>query len=413
MRVEVIDTVDRLAQIELAWDELYKADPYAHIYLSSQFITMAAMKAVGKFRVIAAWSDEGRCVGLLPLVVTIRWSKTERWLYNVLDMLGHVFDADYTGILCDPNLETQVCKAFAAQISKMPSGRIVLNYFDGPASRLNTFTGAFAPDLFETKVNAQFINHGQTNNLICPYIELPETFEQYLGGLSSNARQKLRRLLRQAQSDPSLKITRSRPETYTQDVAILSQLWYQKHVHQKGEKRAAHLADLFKEVILLGLAAGTVYLAILWRAGKPVAAQANYIDLVKRQALFHVGGRDETVRDLSAGLMLQAHCIRWAIANGLLRYDFTIGNEPYKYSLGAQDRQIASAEVFTKTGANVTGRLDDSFRDDVLAIIRKFIREDRRDDAYIAAEQALFVWPDLEPGRDAKVFISNIGIDRS
>lgn len=408
MRIEIIDTVDRLAEIELAWDELYKADPYAHFYLSSQFIRMTAMKATGKFRVIAAWSDDERCIGLLPLVVTIRWSKTKRCLYNVIDMLGHVFDADYTGILCDPTVETQVCTAFASHVSQMASGRIILNYFSGPISRMNAFTRAFDPNLFETKKNEHFINDGQTNNLICPYIELPETFEQYLSALSSNTRQKLRRLLRQLETDPSLKITRSRPETYPQDVAILSKLWYQKHVPEKGEKRAAHLANLFQEVIMLGLAAGSVYLAILWRAGTPVAAQANYIDLVKRDALFHVGGRDETVRDLSAGLMLQAHCIRWAIANGLKRYDFTVGNEPYKYSLGAQDRQIASAEVFTTTGINTTGRLDESFRENVLAIIAKFIREGRKDDAQTAATQALLVWPDLEPRGDAKALMSNI-----
>lgn len=342
------------------------------------------------------------------MVVTIRWSKTKRCLYNVLDMLGHVFDADYTGILCDPQFEAHVCTAFAEKVSQMPSGRIILNYFDGPTSRLQAFKSAFSTVLFETKDNEHFINDGQTNNLICPYIELPETFSQYLDALSSNARQKLRRLMRQLESDQSLKITRSRPETYTQDVAILSKLWYQKHVHEKGEQRATQLAELFKEVVMLGLAAGVVYLAIAWRAEKPVAAQANYIDLVKRRALFHVGGRDDAVRGFSAGLMLQAHCIRWAIANGMKCYDFTVGNEPYKYSLGAQDRHIASAEVFTKTGMNVTERLDDSCREDVLSIIRRFIRKERSEDAHIAAKQALLAWPDLEPGCDPKALIANI-----
>lgn len=405
MRIEVIDTIRRLAECALDWDELYKADPHAHFYLSSQFISAAATQAAGRFRILTVWSDDGRCVGLLPLVVTIRWSKKKRRLYNVLDMLGHVFDADYTGILCDPQFETQVCKAVAGHVSQMECGRIILNYFSGPPSRLQAFTSAFEPAVFETQTNEHFINNGQANNLICPYIALPETFSQYLGGLRSSGRQKLRKLLRQLGSDPSLKMTRSRPETYPRDVAILSDLWYQKHVQDKGEKRAAHLADLFKEAVMLGLADGTVYLAILWRGGTPVAAQANYIDHVKRQMLFHVSGRDESVRDISAGLMLHAHCIRWAIANGLKRYDFTIGNEPYKYSLGATDRQIASVEVFTKTGVNVGGRLEESCREDVLAIVRRFMRQDRTDDAHIAAGQALLVWPDLEPRGDAQALV--------
>ncbi len=404
---EIIESIERLFEIELDWDELYRADPHSHLYLSSDFLCSVAIRVAGKFRILTAWSDDNRCIGLLPLIVTTRWSKSGRCLINVLDMLGHVFDADYTGILCDPESEVQVCQAFAGEISKMAFGRIILNYFSGPVSRLDAFTSAFDPGVFETRANEHLINDGQTNNLICPYIDLPGSFSDYLTGLSANSRQKLRRLLRQLDSDPSLKLKKSRPETYTEDVTILSKLWYLKHAEQKGQKRAARLAELFKEVVMLGLANGMVYLAILWRDGKPIAAQANYIDKTKRQALFHVAGRDDSVRDLSVGLMLQAHCIRWAIANGLERYDFTIGNEPYKYSLGGVDREIVSAEVFTKTGTNITDRLDKSCREDVLQLIRQYAAQGRDVDARTAARQATTTWPDLTLDGDLSALISN------
>ena len=395
MHIEIIETIERLVEIELDWDELYKADPHAHLYLSSDFLCSVAIRTAGKFRILTAWSEDNRCVGLLPLIVMTRWNKSQGCLTNVLDMLGHVFDADYTGILCDPEFEVQVCRAFAGEVSQMMFARIVLNYFSGPASRLDAFTSAFDPGIFERKANEHLINDGQTNNRICPYVDLPDSFPDYLASLSANSRQKLRRLLRQLDSDPSLKVKKSRPETFTQDVTVLSKLWYLKHAEQKGQKRAARLADVFKEVMMLGLANGMVYLAILYRDGKPVAAQANYIDRARREVLFHVAGRDDSVRDLSVGLMLQAHCIRWAIANGLKRFDFTIGNEPYKYSLGGVDREIYSAEVLAKTGANVSGRLDQSCREEVLQLIRRFAAKGRDEDARAAAGQAVLTWSDL------------------
>lgn len=407
MRTEIIDTIERLFEIELDWDELYKADPHAHVYLSSDFLCTVAIRVAGKFRILTAWSDDDRCIGLLPLIVTTRWSQSGQCLTNGLDMLGHVFDADYTGILCDPAFETQVCKAFGAEISQMPHARIVLNYFSGPASRLDSFTDAFDPGTFEVKANEHLINDGQTNNRICPYIDLPDSFSDYLVGLSANSRQKLRRLLRQLDSDPGLKIRKSRPETYTQDVTVLSKLWYLKHAGQKGQKRASRLAELFKEVVMLGLANGMVYLAILWRDGKPIAAQANYIDKANRQALFHVAGRDDSVRDLSVGLMLQAHCIRWAIANGFKRYDFTIGNEPYKYSLGGVDREIVSAEVFTRAGTNVTASLDASCREDALQLIRRYLAKGRDEEARTAVRQVMDTWPDLALDDDLGALIKN------
>ena len=307
MRIEVIDSVQRLTEIEVVWDELYRCDPNAHFFLASDFIYAVAIRAAGKFRILTTWTDDDRLVGVLPLLVTTKWSKTQRCLVNVLDMLGHVFDADYTGILCDPDFEDPVCELFAAEVSGMAFRRIILNYYSGCSGRLTRFTRAFDPEIFDTKFNEHIINNGQTDNLVCPYVDLPDSFTDYLASLSTNSRQKLRRLLRQLDADTSLQVRKSRPETYPQDVAVLSKLWYLKHAQNKGHKRASQLAEAFKDVIMLGLANGTVYLAILYRDGKPIAAQANYLDRVKGQVLFHVGGRDDSVRDLSVGLMLQAH----------------------------------------------------------------------------------------------------------
>ncbi len=406
MRIETIETIERLFEIELDWDELYKADPHAHLYLSSDFLCSVAIRIAGKFRILTAWSDDNRCIGLLPLIVTTKWNKSGRCLTNELDMLGHVFDADYTGILCDPEFDEQVCRAFAGEISQMDFARVILNYFSGPVNRLDAFTKAFDPGIFDGKANQHLINDGQTNNLVCPYIDLPDSFSAYLGGLNPNSRQKLRRLLRQLDSDPGLKIKKSRPETYTQDVTILSKLWYLRHAEQKGQKRATRLAEMLKEVVMLGLANGMVYLAILWRDGKAIAAQANYIDRLNRRALFHVAGRDDTVRDLSVGLMLHAHCIRWAIANGLKRYDFTIGNEPYKYSLGGVDREIVSAEVFTRTGTNTTERLDECCREEALQLTRQYAAKGRDGDARTAAGQVAGTWPDLALDSDLSALIA-------
>lgn len=412
MRIETIVTVERLHEIEVDWNTLYKSDPNAQFYLSARFVTSAAMHARDRFRVLTAWSEDGQCLGILPLVITIRWSKKHKCLYNVLDMLGHVFDADYTGILSHPEHETEVCEAFAQSVSRMAFGRIILNYFSGPKERLKTFVDAFDRAVFETRENTHVINDGQTNNLICPYIDLPDTYDAYLATLTANTRQKIRRLERKQAEDPTLKITRSWPQTYAEDVKILADLWYQKHVGGKGERRAARLANQFKEVVMLGLADGTVYLALLWRGDAAVAAQANYVDLVKREMLFHVSGRDESVKDISVGLLLQAHCIRWAISNGLQRYDFTIGNEPYKYSLGATDRTLASAEISSRAGGNISGVLDIGFREDTLKIIQQFSNQGRSEDARTAARQAIEAWPDLEPSGSADGLISTVAAQK-
>lgn len=408
MQVEHIDSLPRLLEIEVDWDELYRRDPHSSLYLSSAFIGSIAARTAGKFRILAAWSDDGRLDGVLPLLVTTRWNKAEQRLHNVLEMLGHVFDADYTGIVCEPEQELEVCRAFAAEIAAMPFARLVLSFFSGSRRRLEAFTDAFDASAFIRRDTERKINDGRTNNLLCPAVELPGDFSAYLDGLSAGTRQKLRRLLRQLDADPGLRITRSRPETYEQDAAILSELWFLQYAGRKGQKRADKLARQFRHTVMIGLASGMIHLAILWREQRPVAAHAIYVDPVKRHALFHVGARDERVRDLATGLLLHAHSIRWSIAQGLTRYDFTLGDEPYKYSFGAVDREIFSVEIATPTGLNTTGRLDPACRDDALEHIRRYMSRGRRDDALSAARQALDVWPELSADGDIEAFLARI-----
>lgn len=395
MRIEVVEDVRRSVEIELDWDELYARDPHATIFLSSRFIGRIALRTPGRFRILLAWDDNDRCVGAFPLLARTRWSKTESLLYNELDMLGHVYDADYTGFLCDPALERSVCEAFARTIAAMPFARLILSNFSSPAERLQTFLDAFDANLFETVVSERRINSNETNNLVCPYIELPDAFEDYLQSLSANTRQRIRRLLRKLGDDPDLQITRSRLETYGHDAAILSDLWFLQYAERKGAKRARQLAAQLRELAATGLASGIMQVAILWRNGKPVAAQANYIDPVKRSAHFHVAARDDTVRDLQAGALLHAYSIRWAIAQRLTLYDFTLGDEPYKYQFGARDRKIACVEVLTRTRANTTGALDPGRRQEVVDLIRKYAARGWKERVDIALQQAEAVWPEV------------------
>jgi len=406
MRIEKVETPERFAQIETDWDEVYKKDPHANFYLSSRFVGTIVRHAARRFRIYVAWAADGACAGVFPVYVRTKWSNARRRLVNEIDMLGHLFDADYTGLLCDPRHEAVVCEAFAREASCAPVRRLVLSYFATGAERLEAFVAGFDTAVFETTAVQRRINSGETDNLICPYIDLPGDFSDYLAGLGANARQKLRRLLRRLDDDPDLSVAHARPETFKRDAAALSDLWRRQYTEKKGAKRAGELARQLEKVALVGLAHGHLRLAVLRRAGRPIAAHALYLDPVKRAALFHVGGRDESVRDLAAGLLLHAHEIRWSIANGLERYDFTLGDEAYKYALGAKDRAIACVEIATRSGVNAAGGLDEGCADYVAELIRLYAARGRHDDARAAARQALETWPDMASASDVEALIA-------
>jgi tetratricopeptide (TPR) repeat protein len=99
-------------------------------------------------------------------------------------------------------------------------------------------------------------------------------------------------------------------------------------------------------------------LPTLWQGDRPLASLAILMDRRKATLLFLMTGRDESFKGPPPGMLLHAHSIRYAIANGFREYDFSQGNEPYKYSFGVKERRIRCLAVATKNGLNLGGKLD-------------------------------------------------------
>ena len=65
----------------------------------------------------------------------------------------------------------------------------------------------------------------------------------------------------------------------------------------------------------------------------------------KRKFLYYQSGYDPAWRSKSVGLVLLAHTVRDAFAEGLAEFDFLRGDEPYKYDLGGKDRWLGRLEA--------------------------------------------------------------------
>ena len=85
------------------------------------------------------------------------------------------------------------------------------------------------------------------------------------------------------------------------------------------------------------------------------------MDRRKATFLFLMTGRDESFDGPPPGMILHAHSIRYAIAHGFREYDFSQGNEPYKYSFGVKERLSDASLSPQRTGsisaASLTGEL--------------------------------------------------------
>ncbi|MBM4259689.1 MAG: GNAT family N-acetyltransferase [Deltaproteobacteria bacterium] len=391
--IERIDTFEDFQYLRTAWDALYHADPEAQFFLSWKWLTGPLESYPEEWMVLVARSAEGTALGLLPLRLKTLWSKSRQKLRNELHFAGRLFWADYGGILCHPDHEELVLGTCAAYLKQMHWSHIFLKGFRTSARRFELFMKPFMDERLLVESLTSVINDGETDNLLCPYIDLPDTFAAYLAQLSSNTRQKISRFLRKLESSSEYRITTTDVTTHSRDVQILTMLWSNMWGEQKGAD-TQRLAAKYGKIIQRGLEDELAHLLVLWHREKPIGVLASFVDWEYSRLLFFVSGRDENFRDLPVGLVLRAWNIRWTIEHGLRTYDFLRGNEPYKYSLGAADVRVQYPAIRTKSGTNLNDKLDPGCITEALSLADDFVRRGRQQRAITACQQILATIPE-------------------
>jgi CelD/BcsL family acetyltransferase involved in cellulose biosynthesis/Flp pilus assembly protein TadD len=392
MRVEIIEGSEAIERLRPEWDAIYDADPEAHYFLSWSWLNGYLAPWGREAFVLAARpdTDGASYVALLPLRLrTKEGSNTE--FCNEINLAGN-YISDYAGFLCRPGFEEQALPALAARVQQLNWRRLRLENFCASEQRAELFLRGFSADTFET-TQSSLVNPDGTDNSICPSVTLPEDWDRYLETkVSSNTRQKIRRFLRQVESSEAWRITHANADTVARDIDLLLMLWTQRWAGQKG-KRLQAILNADRRALRQAFAAGTLFMPVLWQGDRAICAFAILIDDRKKTYNFYIGGRDESVKGPPVGLVLHAYAIRHAIANGIARYDFLRGNEPYKYSFGCEERRIKSLFLTTKDHRNLGGKLDARSVPLVLRRAFELHQADRLDEAERAYRQVLDVDP--------------------
>lgn len=354
MQIDVIETEVAFARAKENWNAVYDADPTAQLFLSWDWLAGWLTQVQGPWLILAAReeaSPEGQYCAFLPLRIDTRLTKDGIFVNDVKMAGNHA--ADYTGLIALPSAEARAIAAFARFLKQMHWARLHFDNFRAARSRMDLLLAHFPKAGFATTEVERVDRVGGIDNHICPYADLPDDWATYLATLSANTRQKIRRFLRLSDAgETGLRISLSTHDTVVHDVDLLLRYWAIKWGPRKGNKTEG-LVRANRDLLLRSFERGLLFLPVLWRGDRPLAALAIFVDVRKRSFLFYMAGRDETFDGAPPGLILHGHSIRYAIANGFRCYDFLRGNERYKYSFGVRETRIATFVVATRDGCNI------------------------------------------------------------
>src|ERR1700736_294681 len=197
MHVDVIEDLRSLSAVEDNWNVVYDADPDAQVFLSWKWLSAWLTLQYGTWVILAVKAvdkPDAPYVAFLPLRILTKTTEAGR-IRNELNMVGN-FAADYTGLICLPQVEHQAIPAFARHLKRMNWARLSLENLRITDARMRLLLTHFPKSNFLTEEISRVGQFDDIDNNICPYVSLPADWDAYLGTLSANTRQKLRRLLK-------------------------------------------------------------------------------------------------------------------------------------------------------------------------------------------------------------------------
>jgi CelD/BcsL family acetyltransferase involved in cellulose biosynthesis len=166
----------------------------------------------------------------------------------------------------------------------------------------------------------------------CPYLELADDWDAYLGTLTPTRRQTLRRKERKLQRDHAMAITDYDGDRVEEGlrrlIALHERRWENGGGEEGGAFRDPRVVRLHRRFATEMAAMRRLWLTTLDVSGEPVAAWYGFTwhDTV----YFYQSGRDPKWERESVGQVLMGAMIRRAIERGYRRFDFLRGEDAYK-----------------------------------------------------------------------------------
>jgi CelD/BcsL family acetyltransferase involved in cellulose biosynthesis len=278
--------------------------------------------------------EEGELIGLAPFYV-----QPSNDGPRTLCLVGGVEVSDYLDIIASTEKEEAVYTAlwhFLADEHRYPWD--VLDLHNVPAtSPTLTVMRDLVGDTPGFQVSAAVED-------VCPVLNLPSTWKEYLSLLNKKQRHEVRRKIRKARREAKVTWYYVQNETSLEaEVDDFIRL-HQKSHRQKMAFMDQRMQSFFHATARAAFEQGWLKLAFLLVNDAKVASVFcfDYDDAI----LVYNSGYDPALHSsLSTGIVLLAYCIEDAIEKGRKAFDFLRGEEEYKYRFGGTRTEIHNLRI--------------------------------------------------------------------
>ena len=272
--------------------------------------------------------EDDRLLGIAPLFVT----ESERG--RSVQIIGCVDVTDYLDFIIDADRLQDVLTAFADYFADHRASFDLLDFCNIPQ---HSPTQSILPALLEMRG----FDASVTQQEVCPIIELPQNWSDYLASLDKKQRHEVRRKLRRIHgtASPIDWYIVNGSHHLSQEIDQFMRLMAASDPQKEQFLQNVSNVKFFKNIVPLAQKCGWLQMNFLTVGAERVAAYINFV-YENRVLVYNSGLNHQEYGQLSPGIVLLAYNIQYAIEQGYQIYDFLRGGETYKYRMGGQDTAV-------------------------------------------------------------------------
>ncbi|MBD3161154.1 MAG: GNAT family N-acetyltransferase [Candidatus Eisenbacteria bacterium] len=272
---------------------------------------------------------------------------------------------DHLVLPCAPGREEPFAEALFAALHRRRSewDRIELRDLEGRDPAWRAFAERAAAAGLPVRISER---------TFCPFVPLPDTWEDYLARLGSKTRSTIRQRMRKLERSFAVEWSDAAGiEEVDRSLAVLEEL----HARAWGRRgRTGVFADpqfrAFHRIhARRAFRSGRLWLTTMRADGRDAGATLCFVD--RAGAHGYQLGHDPALRKFGVGMLMIVRSIRSSIERGLPEMDFLRGAGPYKFHLADRVRRGHDLTIHRGTAADRLGRGAERGRRGTAALVRR------------------------------------------
>lgn len=335
MKLEVYTQTDLFDVLKPEWNNLLYCSTANRIFSTWEWqSTWWSVYQPGELWVIACRDENNRLIGLAPWFIGTN-PQQKRYVASI----GSKEVTDYLDIIVDQNYVEPVLSRLAAYVADHASQFDCIELYNIPEGSVSHRE---FPKYLENCGFEVSIEHED----VCPLIELPGSWSEYLALLDKKQRHELRRKLRRVQGAHSgVDWYIAGPEhDLAEEMEHFLDMMASSDPNKSQFLADPQNVDFFKRITKILNDRGWLQLSFLTVNGERAAAYLNF-DYDGRILVYNSGLRPDEYGYLSPGIVLLAFNIQHAIETGHTVFDFLQGDETYKYHMGGKDTEVLNLKA--------------------------------------------------------------------